>query len=389
MNKERSLAHIEKITEIQPIEGKDRIVLAKVLGWNVVIGKDEFKIGDNVVYVEIDSRLNTNLELFQILSKDADRFGFAHLKTRKFGGSYSQGICFKVPDDCVRYKVGTDLTGYFNKNKEGKDVAIIHNEEYKELREEWANRWKKKPAKLTIWKKILYFLFPKKRNMCEKGRVPSPFDLGVKKTDEERIQNLIELFENLKARKVTLVATEKIDGQSFTAHIDQKGKVYVASRNVALLYRRSGRMRQNFRYTGSVWHKAYEKYGIEDALIAVRKICRDSVTIQGEVLGGSNNPYRIPDGDVQLKVFNILIGGKKVTYEEMKNLCAQHKLDTVPYLGMTILREDLTIEEFIAMSDGMSELNRDTIREGIVYRTTDYRTSFKAISNKFLVKKGE
>ena len=70
MNTERSLAHIETIINIQPIPDADRIVLAKVLGWNVVVGKDEFQAGDKVVYIEIDSRLNTKFEPFAFLTKD-------------------------------------------------------------------------------------------------------------------------------------------------------------------------------------------------------------------------------------------------------------------------------------------------------------------------------
>jgi hypothetical protein len=390
MNRERSLAHIETITDIRPIEGKDRIVLAKVLGWNVVIGKDEFKVGDNVVYVEIDSRLNTGLEPFRILVKDADRFGFAKIKTRKFGDSYSQGICFAVPDEYVKYKAGTDVTEYFNKGKEGKDLAIIHNEEYSDRRAEWERPWKK-PEKLTMWKRFICFIFPGKRKGSEKGKVPSPFDVGVKKTDEERIQNLTELFENLKARRIALVATEKVDGQSFTAYIDQKGKVYVASRNMPLLFIRSGRTRTSFRYAGSGWQKAYEKYSVKEVLMRVRKNRGGSVTIQGEVIGCGiqGNPYKIAEGDVQLKVFNILVNGKRVPYEEMRSICVTNGLDAVPYLGTAVFEEDLTMEGLIARSDGMSELNGNTIREGIVYRTEDYGTSFKAISNVFLMKRGE
>lgn len=36
----RALAHIEEINSIMPIESKDRIVLATVLGWTVIVQKD-------------------------------------------------------------------------------------------------------------------------------------------------------------------------------------------------------------------------------------------------------------------------------------------------------------------------------------------------------------
>jgi hypothetical protein len=392
MNKERSLAHIETITEIQPITGKDRIVLAKVLGWSVVIAKDEFKVGDNVVYVEIDSRINTNIELFALLNKDADRYGFVLIKTRKFGDSYSQGICFRVPDEYKGLKAGSNLTKLFNKGREGKALAIIHNEEYPEMKGVWEKPWTKK-EKLTVWKRIRYFLFPKrkKRELREKRKVPSPYGIGVSKTDEERIQNLVELFENLKTRNVTLTATEKLDGQSFTAHIDANGKIYVASRNVALYHIHKRRTRQSVTYGGSTWCLAFERYGLREKLEKMLREHKVPVTVQGELIGchiGVNH-YKVTTEDVTLKVFNIKVDGNRVSFDEMEKICKKYGLETVPYLGTVTLPEDITIEEFIAMSDGPSVLNKNVVREGIVYRTEDYRTSFKAISNRFLVKRGE
>lgn len=38
----RKLASIKLIADIQPIAGKDRIVLATVDGWHVIVRKDEY-----------------------------------------------------------------------------------------------------------------------------------------------------------------------------------------------------------------------------------------------------------------------------------------------------------------------------------------------------------
>ena len=51
----RKLASIQKIIDIQPIEGADAIEVATVNGWKVVVKKNEFNIDDLVVYVEVDS----------------------------------------------------------------------------------------------------------------------------------------------------------------------------------------------------------------------------------------------------------------------------------------------------------------------------------------------
>ena len=42
---ERKLASVQKITDITPIEGRDRIVLATVEGWHVIVSKKDFKVG--------------------------------------------------------------------------------------------------------------------------------------------------------------------------------------------------------------------------------------------------------------------------------------------------------------------------------------------------------
>jgi len=41
---ERKLAHIEVIESIHPIEGADKIEMCKVLGWECVVKKGEFKV---------------------------------------------------------------------------------------------------------------------------------------------------------------------------------------------------------------------------------------------------------------------------------------------------------------------------------------------------------
>ena len=51
----RKLASVQEITKVRPIEGKDRIVLATVLGWHVIVQKSDFNAGTKCVYVEIDS----------------------------------------------------------------------------------------------------------------------------------------------------------------------------------------------------------------------------------------------------------------------------------------------------------------------------------------------
>lgn len=86
----RKLASIKTVSDIMPIEGKDRIVLAMIDGWSVIVKKDEFNIGDKCVYVEIDSVLPERPE-FEFLRKNNFR-----IKTMKMAGCISSGICFPL-----------------------------------------------------------------------------------------------------------------------------------------------------------------------------------------------------------------------------------------------------------------------------------------------------
>ena len=63
----RKLAHIEKVHNIRPIAGADRIEQINVLGWNVIVKKGEFKEGDLCIYIEIDSKVPSNDARFEFL----------------------------------------------------------------------------------------------------------------------------------------------------------------------------------------------------------------------------------------------------------------------------------------------------------------------------------
>ena len=75
----RKLATVRRVDDLQPIEGADKIELAVVDGWKCVIKKDEFKVGDLVVYCEVNSFLpirkrkpsNSSIRLYEDLRKNS------------------------------------------------------------------------------------------------------------------------------------------------------------------------------------------------------------------------------------------------------------------------------------------------------------------------------
>ena len=86
----RTLASIETISELNPISGADKIEVARIKGWNVVVKKGQFEVGDKVVYCEVDSVLPERPE-FEFLKDKHYR-----IRTVKLRGQVSQGICFPL-----------------------------------------------------------------------------------------------------------------------------------------------------------------------------------------------------------------------------------------------------------------------------------------------------
>ena len=93
----RKLASIQCIKALEPIANADAIEKATVLGWQLVVKRGEFRVGDLCVYCEIDSLLPERPE-FEFLRPR--RF---IIRTVRLRGQISQGICFPPnnPTECV------------------------------------------------------------------------------------------------------------------------------------------------------------------------------------------------------------------------------------------------------------------------------------------------
>ena len=87
----RKLATIRRVENIRPIDGADKIELAKVDGWEVVVKKDEFKVGDMVIYIEVDSLLPEDNPMFEFMRERKFK-----VKTVKLRNVVSQGIIFPL-----------------------------------------------------------------------------------------------------------------------------------------------------------------------------------------------------------------------------------------------------------------------------------------------------
>ena len=384
-NKERALAHIEKIEWVKPIEGANNIELIGVLGWVCVAKKGEFQTGDLAVYIEIDSKCPENDERFEFLANKKYK-----VKTMKLGKFkvISQGLALplslfpELDGKNIGDDVSKDLKITYSSEEDikRKSNSIDPNAKFKSMAARHKNLAKKKWFRWLIkreWgKKLLFFFLGKKRDN------PKEFPKWIVKTDETRIENAPFYLQN----KNPWIKTEKLDGTSCTFAINRqkKGKdkfeFIVCSRNV-----RQADKNQECYHDSNIYWELADKYGIESVLtkLAIENNY-DRVVLQGEGVGNvQGNPYKFKEN--RLYVFNLIIEGNRVGTKEMADFCDGNNLLHVPIIS-TEYYLPKTMEEMKLEADGYSEINPKVRREGYVYRSQDGQQSFKNVSREYLLK---
>jgi len=355
----RKLASVREIKEIRPIENADAIETAIVDGWECVVKKSEnFKAGDKVVYIEIDSIVPERPE-FEFLRER--KFRVRTIKLRK---QVSQGLVLPLNilpqgdynlDDDV-----TDILGVRKYDPEGELEQQLITKEVKKV-------------KNPIIKFMLKFKWFRKLYLPKKEF--KGFPTWIVKTDEERIQNKTRMFEIEKELGTKFIVTEKLDGQSATYFLERvKGKLKfgVCSRNVNL---------SNDSNNSSYWAIARDLHikEILEQLIGDA----ESIVLQGEIIGEAiqGNKYKIKGYDFY--AFNLIIGGEKIHTIKMEEILRDYCIKTVPILENNFTLKD-TIADMVEYSKGNSVLLK-TKREGVVIRNYDRSISFKVINPDFLL----
>ena len=109
-----------------------------------------------------------------------------------------------------------------------------------------------------------------------------------------------------------------------------------------------------------------------------------TVVLQGETIGEGiqKNKYNIKGFDFY--AFNLVIDGKKIDSCKATDIVNEFGIKWVPIISSSFKLLP-TVEEMILFADGQSKIC-DTLREGLVIRDHDNTTSFKCISNQFLLK---
>jgi RNA ligase (TIGR02306 family) len=353
----RKLATVQRISELRPIEGADKIEVAKVLGWYVVVQKGLHKVGDIVVYIEIDSILPATPQ-FEWMGKHQYR-----VRTIRLRGQISQGIILPLFDLGDVHPLPPDpRTGFERKLIIAKD---------KDLRIEYEGQ------ELTEWLGITKYERPIPIELS--GEALGYMPTCIAKTDETRVQNLQSVLTRQKGLQCYI--TEKLEGASTTIyHLD--GHVGVCGREVEFKEDDRNRM----------WAFVKE-HDLKNKLIALGK----NIALQGEIIGEGvqGNVYGMKGHTIRFfNVFDIN-EYRYYDFEEMLKIFNTLGVQSVPIIDVGIELTD-NIDDLVELSKDVSMYNSKVQREGIVIRPMkeriDYeigRISFKVINPIYLINNGE
>lgn len=334
----RQLASIRAVRNIRPIEGADLIVATQVDGWQCITKKGEFNVGDLGVYFEIDSFLPATDVRYSFLAKQFINFEGkmgARIRTIKLKGQLAQGLMLPLSlfPEITTPEIGQDVTELLGITKWEPPI----------------------PTQLS-------------------GVVNGPMPVKIRKTDETRIQSLIdEISINIAGQ--TFEQTVKLDGSSMTVYFNG-GVQGVAGRNWDL------RETQ----TNSLWAVARRNKLLESLTQLGRNLA-----LQGELIGegiqGNNEAIK----GQEFYLFNIwdIDAQSYLSPEERQSVVRQlvelgATIHQVPSFGFITFPENVTVEDILAMADGKSLFAPN--REGLVFKRADGKFSFKAISNWYLQK---
>jgi len=327
--------YIKKISTVWTHPNADKLDLAKVEGmeYQFVVGRGEFKAGDDVVYFQIDSVLPDvliqNLGLTGRLSgKEKNR-----VKTVRLRKEISQGLVAK-PEQVMK---GFPHAGTVSPDEFMGFLSGL------------------RPDNLAEFMGVTKYDPPP---VVSNAGLLKPLPEGLSAYDLESCDN----FPNLATQfmDMDVFVTEKVEGMNFSVTVNADGKVFVNQRNYTI--EEVPGVKHGF------WEIA-EAQGVIRFAKGLSEGASASVTVYGEYLGpgSQGNIYGLEKNKVLL--FDVMVNGKYLEPNLFLHVCEAGMMETVPVIarGRT-LREVLggkTIRDF---SNGKSALKTSILREGIVVK---------------------
>lgn len=335
----RELVRIVSITNVRPIPDADAIEVAFVGGWPVVVPKGEYEKGSKAVFFEIDAFLPEGNPHWQFL---------IDIISREYNGQ--KGHVLKT----VR------------KRKQVSQGLLLPFGPFSELLVDV-------PFGVDVSDKLGVVKFEAPTPEVEFGLARCVKPSMIPTTDEERVQNIPDEVKQWADEEVQWETTEKLEGYSFTAAKLEDG-IHICSRGVSYL-----------ETPGNIFWQVANRLQLVQKIEAM--FPDRYLAFQGELVGPGveGNIYKLTQHRVYLyKVYDVMTGFY-FSDEERNRVAEMMGMLHVPFLGFVTLPKENTVDAILAMADGVSVI-ANVPREGVVFKSRDGRESFKAVSNKYLLK---
>jgi RNA ligase (TIGR02306 family) len=359
-----------KVTKVKTVTkhpNADRldVITMKDNDWNCIVGLNNFKVGDEVIFIPPDSIVPTNLiEQFKLeyLRKNG------RIESQKLRGFLSQGL---VLPNFINAKVGDDVA---------EQLGIT--------------KWMPPEPGTSM------------RPMATSKKKLNP--LFDRYTDIENIKN----YPNVFSEDDLVIVTEKIHGCNarygilplyngnnnklikyvvdlFNKLTHRTHEFVYGSHNVQI----QNKNRKGY-YSSDVWGNIYKKYDLKNKLEKLKLECGfDSIILYGEIYGEGIQDLTYNEKEHKLRLFDIKVNGKYVDYDLFMIYCSElHlNLETVPEIYEGLFKKELLND----LTDGTSIIEPNQIREGCVIKSLKEendlkigRKILKSVSSDYLLRKG-
>ena len=353
------IVEVCRIEDIIKHPNADRLSIVRVKNWNCIVGLDQYKIGDLVVFIPPDCILpQTLIEEHELEYLKHD----GRTRTVKLRGAISQGLVLSLPEG--------------RKWKEGDEAADFLG----------ITKWEPPEPK--------YFVPQKKTS---KKKINPNFD---KYTEIENIKNYPDVFND----EDVVVITEKIHGCnarygnleiSVSGNQPLLDRVYLwikknvfkqthefvyGSHNVQITFNSN----RNSFYGEDVWGEVAKRYDFANNI-------PEGCIIYGEIYGEGIQDLTYGVNGTDIAIFDIKKDGQYIPWNEVVFFCARHGWKTVPELYIGYYKDNILKQ----CTEGKSEFCPSQIREGCVAKCLNEDTDptigrkiLKSVSETYLLRKG-
>lgn len=304
------LVPVAEIEDVKPHPNADRLELAIIGGWQVIVGKGNYKPGVRVVYVPpdaiIEPRWSDRWGVTQYLSN-------GRVRTAKLRGEPSFG--FTVPI--------TDLPAGGELHEVGENVAAVFG----------------------ITKYDPYVKTEREKTLSYDSLPNHP--MLLKYTDVENLRH----YPLVIPEGEEVVMTEKIHGTNARiACID--GEVMIGSRNQRKLIPED--------LSSSWFSHPLENPGVKGLLTKLGE-SHKQVILYGEVFGKVQKLQYGVDR-LAFRAFDLMIDGKYQDWDDVVDICTTYGIPMVPVL----YRGPFTLSQAQLLSNGPTTIGGGHTREGVV-----------------------